>query len=99
MCHSRGTVPSIYGLPIDMARRMLAKSGWKPVDMSAAGTRSPGWQRLLPNMASSRSRIVWEQAWAFCLYKYEGPAGRLVVTTAGEIEADGTMPSVVGLRA
>jgi hypothetical protein len=74
---------------------MLAESGWKPADMSAAGTRSLGMAEDIAKHGIVEVEDCSGTGFGFCLYQYEGPAGSLVVTTAGQIEADGTMPTVV----
>ena len=96
VCNARGTVPYVYDLPIDKARRILAKSGWKPVDMRHAGTRSPGEAEVIAKHGIVEVEDCLGTGFGLCFYKYEGPAGGLAVTTAGEIEADGAMPTVVG---
>lgn len=93
VCNGPGSVPLIYGLPIDRARDLLAQSGWQPI----TGQTNP--LSYAADIAAAGVPEVEDCAgtgFGFCAYRYSGPAGELGVTTMGEIGADGTLPAVVG---
>ncbi len=97
VCNGAAQVPYIYGLPIDMARQMLAQAGWQPAPPETVEEFG-----IAPDLA--RAGVPEVEACAgtgfgFCGFTYEGPAGRLSVTTVGEIAADGSLPPVVGYAA
>lgn len=81
VCQGRATVPNIYNMPIDKARKALAAKGWKPVQSGASGE---------PRQTALVKRGIVETAscagtgLAFCDFDYVGPAGKLTLTTVGD---------------
>lgn len=97
VCNGAAQVPYIYGLPIDMARQMLALAGWQPAPPEAVEEFG-----IAPDLAAAGVPEVESCAgtgFGFCAFTYAGPAGRLSVTTVGEIAEDGSLPPVVGYGA
>lgn len=91
LCGGKASVPNIYGKPITEARAALAEAGWVAV---ATADQSP-WSSHERDLAARGLLEVESCAgtgFGFCLFNYEGPAGRLSVTTAGDDDA----PAVAG---
>lgn len=87
------TVPYIHGLPIDMARGLLAEYGWRPVPQPAAVS---GMAQEIAAAGVTEVEDCAGTGFGFCSYAYEGPAGGLSVATAGEPSDDYGLPAVVG---
>ncbi|MGM3278180.1 PASTA domain-containing protein [Ralstonia sp. 24A2] len=87
VCQGRAKVPSVYGMPIDKARKALAAKGWNPVRAKASGD---------PRQAALFKRGVIETddcsgtGLAYCSYSYTSTVGKLSLTTMGEDD----LPSV-----
>jgi len=87
VCQGRAKVPSVYGMPIDKARKALAAKGWNPVRAKASGD---------PRQAALFKRGVVETddcsgtGLAYCSYSYTSTVGKLSLTTMGEDD----LPSV-----
>lgn len=93
VCNGTAEVPNIHGLPIDMARQLLAEYGWQPGVASA-----DGWL-MVQEIAAAGVPEVQDCAgtgFAFCVYGYDRAGTGLSVVTAGEIGEDGNLPSVTG---
>lgn len=87
------TVPYLHGLPIDMARGLLAEYGWQPVPQPAAGA---GMAQAIAAAGVTEVEDCAGTGFGFCSYVYQGPAGGLSVVTAGEPTEDYGLPAVVG---
>lgn len=87
------TVPYIHGLPIDMARGLLAEYGWRPVPQPAAVS---GMAQAIAAAGVTEVEDCAGTGFGFCSYAYEGPAGGLSVATAGEPSDEYGLPAVVG---
>lgn len=93
VCNGTATIPQIEGLPIDKARTLLQQSGWTPVPGDPA-------QHAFSQAAEIAAAGVPEvedcsgTGFAFCAYRYTGPAGDLSVITAGEGGESGGLPLV-----
>ena len=94
-CNGVATLPYLYGLPIDLARALLIDRGWQPVPGSAE-SQSMGQAQNIAAHGVIEVEDCSGTGFAFCTYSYSGPAGRLSVTTAGEIGEEGQLPSVTG---
>ena len=102
LCHGKAFVPNIYNMPIDKARKLLIARGWHPIDGEIASrtvlTRSEKAGREITFV--KRGIVEVESCagtgLAYCSFKYGGPGGTLDVTTAGDGEDSGVLPSVVG---
>lgn len=85
VCNGKGSVPNIYGRPINEARTLLERSGWSPVS-----PRRPAGERLDGRVADLVKRGVPEvedcsgTGFGFCGYGYRGTVGALSVTTVGD---------------
>lgn len=95
LCNARAEVPFIEGMPIDMARKLLAESGWQPVPQN---TGSPGMAQGIAAAGVPEVEDCAGTGFAFCSYVYQGPAGTLSVITAGELW-EGNLPAVTGYSA
>ncbi|MCY1126960.1 hypothetical protein OU426_08845 [Frigidibacter sp. RF13] len=95
-CDGKARLPYLYGLPVDLARILLAEAGWQPVDQAASGTRSPGQADDIAAAGIIEVEDCAGTGFAFCSYAYQGEAGDLSLVTAGEIGADGSLPFVTG---
>lgn len=91
VCNGAGMVPDINELPINEARDRLIKAGWTP-----APRPQPVREVEDPRAAALAARGVTEvdscsgTGLGYCSFDYNGPAGRLSVTTVG----DGEWPTV-----
>ena len=100
-CHGNAFVPNIYNMPIGKARKLLIARGWRPIDGEIATrtvlTRSEKAGREIKFV--KRGIVEVEgcagTGLAYCSFKYSGPSGTLDVTTAGDGEDSGVLPSVV----
>ena len=88
VCRGTGTVPNIYGMPIDKARAALGKAGWTPVrpDMVPTDSRAMDLVRHGVIEVDDCSGT----GFGFCAFAYRGATGTLSVTTVGDAE----MPQV-----
>lgn len=90
VCGGRGIVPNIYGKPINEARAALEQRDWLAVATSADPAD--------PREADLAARGFLEvegcsgTGFGFCSFNYEGPAGKLNITTVGDAE----FPEVAG---
>lgn len=91
VCGGRAVLPYLYGLPIDMARQLLAEAGWQP-----APPAEPLDFGIAQDLAASVPEVqaCAGTGFGFCAFNYTGPAGRLDVTTVGEGAEDGSLPQV-----
>ena len=96
VCNGTAQLPFIYGLPIDIARARLAEAGWQPVPTPPADTAFFGMASALAAEGIVEVTNCAGTGFGFCSFAYNGPAGQLSVTTAGEGREDGSLPSVVG---
>jgi len=87
------SVPYLYGLPIDMARGLLAEYGWQPVPQPQA---TSGMAQEIAAAGVTEVEDCAGTGFGFCSFAYEGPAGSLSVVTAGEPTDDHGLPAVVG---
>jgi hypothetical protein len=93
VCNNAALIPDIEGFPIDEARARLTRAGWTPVPGDPA-------QHAHSQAAEIAAAGVPEvedcsgTGFAFCAYRYTGPAGDLSVTTAGEGGESGGLPLV-----
>ncbi|WP_374392329.1 hypothetical protein [Tabrizicola sp.] len=94
VCDGSGIVPGIEGLPIDKARDLLLQSGWQPVPGDPA-QQNLGWAGELAAAGVPEVEDCSGTGFAFCSFRYSGPAGELSVVTAGEGGEDGSLPGVV----
>lgn len=97
VCAGAAQVPYLYGLPIDMARQLLAEAGWQPAPPAERDTFG-----FAPELAAAGVAEVESCAgtgFGFCGFNYAGPAGQLSVTTVGEVGQDGSLPPVVAYEA
>jgi hypothetical protein len=82
-CRRTATVPTVYGQPIETARKTLIARGWRPLPPEAAPGEYDGASEL-----AGRGVIEAEgcsgTGMGFCAFKYQGVGGVLGVTTAGE---------------
>ena len=88
-------VPFIEGMPINMARKLLAEAGWQPVPQN---TESLGMAQDIAAAGVPEVEDCAGTGFAFCSYVYQGPAGMLSVITAGELW-EGNLPAVTGYSA
>lgn len=94
-CRGRASVPNIYGMGIDKARRALIQRGWTPVPSQPSPDERFGREKDL------RARGVVEvdgcsgTGFGYCRFGYKGAAGTLSVTTMGDDE----FPIVAGYGA
>lgn len=96
VCNGTAEVPLIYNLPIDIARKELAKAGWQPVPFTGDRSESRGLDTEIAARGVPEVDICSGTGFGFCGYVYSGPAGSLGVTTAGEFGEDGSFPTVAG---
>jgi hypothetical protein len=93
VCDGTATIPQIEGLPIDQARTLLQRAGWTPVP----GDPAQQAQSQAAKIAAAGVPEVEDcsgTGFAFCAYRYSGPAGDLSVITAGEVDETGGLPLV-----
>jgi hypothetical protein len=87
LCHGQSIVPNIYGMPINHARTVLAKGGWKPVphhfspDESYEVGALELQKRGFPEVSNCSGTGV-----NYCSFDYKGAGGLLEVWTAGDEE-------------
>ncbi len=81
VCRGRASVPNVYGMPIDKARKALADKGWKPVRVKPDGeSRQAGLiRRGIVEVESCAGTGL-----AYCSFRYTAAAGTLSLVTAGE---------------
>lgn len=89
VCRGRASVPNVYGMPIDKARKALADKGWKPVK---GGASPEPRQAALVKRGIGEANSCAGTGLAYCDFSYVGPAGRLILTTVGEDD----LPQVAG---
>jgi hypothetical protein len=95
LCSGRATVPNIYGMPIDKARRMLITSGWTPMPRKGEdGPPSPGQEKQLVERGVVEVSACSEGL-DYCGFGYRHGAVGLSVTTMG----DDPFPKVTGYGA
>lgn len=94
VCNGTAQVPLIYGLPIDIARKDLAKAGWQPVPFTGDRSESRGLDAEIAARGVPEVDVCSGTGFGFCGYAYSGPAGSLGVTTMGEFGEDGSFPTV-----
>lgn len=94
VCNGTAEVPLIYNLPIDIARKELAKAGWQPVPFTGDRSESRGLDAEIAARGVPEVDICSGTGFGFCGYAYAGPAGSLGVTTIGEFGEDGSFPIV-----
>ena len=82
VCHGHATVPNVYNLPIDKARMALQSKGWRPVRRTK--TEGDTGQAELIKRGMIETQACAGTGFAFCEFRYTSPAGKLVLTTAGE---------------
>jgi hypothetical protein len=89
VCQGRASVPNVYGMPIDKARKALADKGWKPVRIKPDGeSRQAGFiRRGIVEVESCAGTGL-----AYCSFSYKAAAGTLSLVTAGE----SALPGVAG---
>lgn len=95
LCSGRASVPNIYGLGIDRARRALMQSGWTPVPSTADQDERFGREKELRKRGIVEVDGCSGTGFGYCSFGYKGPAGTLSVTTMG----DGDFPTVSGYGA
>lgn len=88
VCQGRAKVPTLYGMPIDKARKALAAKGWKPV---RGGPNGEPRQTALVKRGLVETENCAGTGLAYCDFAYTSPAGRLTVTTAGEADSPGVV--------
>ena len=93
VCNATAIVPGIEGQPIDKARKLLLPAGWTPVPGDPA-QQALGWAGDLAAAGVPEVDDCSGTGFAFCGFRYDGPAGVLFVTTAGEGGEDGSLPTV-----
>lgn len=93
VCTGTGLVPDIEGLPIDEARNRLLRAGWTPVPGDPA-EQALGWAKDIVAAGVPEVEECSGTGFAFCAYRYTGPAGDLSVITAGEGGESGGLPLV-----
>ena len=93
VCNGTAIVPWIEGQPIDKARKLLLSAGWKPVPGDPA-QQALGWAKDIAAAGVPEVDDCSGTGFAFCAFRYSGPAGELSVTTAGEGGEDGSLPAV-----
>ena len=96
VCNGSAEVPLIYNLPIDIARKELAKAGWQPMPFTGDRSESRGLDTEIAARGVPEVDICSGTGFGFCGYAYSGPAGNLGVTTMGEFGEDGSFPTVAG---
>lgn len=96
VCNGAAQVPLIYNLPIDIARKELAKAGWQPVPYTGDRSESMGLDAEIAARGVPEVDICSGTGFGFCGYAYTGAAGSLGVTTMGEFGEDGSFPTVAG---
>lgn len=92
-CDGAASVPSLYRLPIHLARRVLLAEGWLPEE--ALDEAAMGWTAEMRNQWPELQDCSGT-GFGFCAWSYiKGPGQRLSVTTAGEAP-EGSSPAVIG---
>lgn len=93
LCGGRATVPNVYGMPIDRARKVLAAQGWTPLKGAIGNDRAQFGRELdLIERGILEVESCSGTGFGYCAYCYRGPAGTLSVSTVG----DGEFPTVSG---
>lgn len=87
-CSGRAVVPNIYGMPIDVARRLLEIKQWSPVqgERDAGGTAVDGRESDLAKRGVVEVETCSGTGFGYCSFRYRSSAGRLSVTTVGDAE-------------
>ncbi|NJM83331.1 MAG: hypothetical protein HC844_13320 [Tabrizicola sp.] len=98
VCQGAASVPYIEGLPIDLARVLLAEAGWQP-DGSVASGRSGGMAEALAELGIVEVEDCAGTGFGFCRYAYVSPVATLGVISVGEGREDGSLPTVSGYTA
>lgn len=93
VCGGTALIPGIEGLPIDKARTLLQRAGWAPIPGDPA-QQNLGWAKDIAAAGVPEVDDCSGTGFAFCAFRYSGPAGELSVTTAGEGGEDGSLPAV-----
>jgi len=87
VCNGAASVPDVHELPINVARDRLIKAGWTP-----APRPQPVREIEDPRAAALAAKGLTEvescsgAGFGYCSFDYNGPAGRLSVTTVGDAE-------------
>ncbi|MFN4193555.1 MAG: hypothetical protein ACK4FR_11480 [Tabrizicola sp.] len=94
LCQGQASVPFIYGLPVDRARQMLMAAVWAPVPHT---DKRESLYCIANEVAAAGVTEVEDcsgTGFGFCIYTYEGVAGKLTVRTYGDIGEGGRLPLV-----
>ena len=92
-CAGRAVVPNIYGLPIDIARRLLDIKQWAPLPGEpVAGGIAEGREGELAKRGVVEVESYSGTGFGYCAFRYRNAAARLNVTTIG----DADLPAVSG---
>lgn len=94
-CSGRATVPNVYGMGIDKARRALMQTGWTPVPGDGGDDNRFGIEKELRKKGIVEVEGCSGTGFGFCSFSYKGAAGTLSVTTVGDSE----FPTVSGYSA
>jgi hypothetical protein len=94
VCAGQGTVPNIYGKPINQARQALISKGWEPLKnpRDLAANKNQYFREI--NL-SQRGVVEVDSCsgtgFAFCGYYYRKGSMELIVTTDGDDEFPGVV--------
>lgn len=91
-CSGTLSVPTLFGLPIHLARRILISEGWtpQPAQDVAFSSYVTDLRKTLPELQDCSGT-----GFGFCSYDYAREGAALYVSTAGEGE-EGSTPKIVG---
>jgi hypothetical protein len=94
-CGGHAVVPNIYGMPIDVARRLLGIEKWSAMPHKPdRGDVADGREGNLVKRGILEVESCSGIGFGYCSFRYKGPAGDLQVTTVG----DDDLPDVSGYR-
>jgi hypothetical protein len=87
VCKGAAAVPNIQEMPINKARDLLIKAGWKPVPNAEPIREEEDWRAYdLVQAGVVEAGSCSGTGMAYCSFGYTGPAGDLSVITVGDGE-------------
>ncbi|MBK4218180.1 hypothetical protein JJJ17_19810 [Paracoccus caeni] len=95
-CGGANPVTTVYGLPIHLAREVLAADGWQPSIPKERPDGIPFFRDALIKAGLPEVQDCSGTGFGYCAFEYQSENGAILgVTTAGEGD-EGSTPGVVG---